>query len=76
MAYRGKRKKSISPWALTAVLLALLQWVSLRDVYASSRPEKTFLYTLLSILVPVTVPFFLFACREKDGGMPPRRMQN
>ena len=24
MAYRGKRKKSISPWALTAVLLALL----------------------------------------------------
>ena len=62
--------------AAVNLLLALLQWVSLRDVYASSRPEKTFLYTLLSILLPVAVPFFLFVCREKDGGMPPRRMQN
>ena len=66
-------------WALTAavqVLLTLLRWGCLYDVYASCRPEKKVLYLVLSILLPVTVPFFLFTCREKDGGMPPRKMQN
>ena len=62
--------------AAVNLLLTLLRWASLWDVYASCRPEKKVLYTLLSVLFPVTVPFFLFACREKDGGMPPRRMRN
>ena len=59
--------------AAVKLLQVLLQWVSLHDIYASSRPEKKALYTLLSILLPVTPPFFLFACREQDKGMPPRK---
>ena len=55
------------------LVLAFLRWVCLHDVYASCLPEKKALYTLLSVLLPVTVPFLLFACRGKDGGMPPRR---
>ena len=58
------------------LLLTVLRWTSLYDLYASCRPEKKVLYTLISVLFPVTVPFFLFACRDKDGGMPPRKMQN
>ena len=53
-----------------------LRWVCLHDVYASCVPEKKVLYTLLSILLPVVIPVLLFLCREKDVGMPPRRMQN
>ncbi len=59
--------------AAVNLLLMVLRWASMYDVYASSYPEKRVVYTVLSILLPVTAPFFLFACREKDGGMPPRR---
>lgn len=62
--------------AAVNLLLTVLRWASLHDVYASSRPEKRVLFTVLSILLPVTASFFLFACREKDGGMPPRKIEN
>jgi hypothetical protein len=29
---------------------------------------------ILSILFPVAEPFMVFACRNKDEGMPPRRV--
>ena len=58
------------------LLLTALQWASLYDIYASCIPEKKVLYTLLSILLPVTAPIFLFLCREKDTGMPPRKIEN
>ena len=64
----------VSAVAAAMNLLAMLfKWISLHDIYASSRPEKKSLYMLLSILLPVTVPFFLFACRDDDKGMPPRK---
>ena len=55
------------------LLMMLLQWTSLHDIYASSRPEKKGRFTLLSILLPVTAPVFLFICRDDDKGMPPRK---
>ena len=59
--------------AAVKLLLTILRWTCLHDIYGSSRPEKKALYTLLSILLPVTAPFLLFVCREKDAGMPPRK---
>lgn len=59
--------------AAVNLLLAVFRWVCLYDVYASSRPDRKVLFTVLSVFLPVTVPFFLFACRNRDGGMPPRR---
>ena len=62
--------------AAVRLLATVLQWTSLHDVYASCRPEKKVLFTVISVLFPVTAPFFLFTCREKDGGMPPRKIEN
>ena len=62
--------------AALKLLTMLVKWISLHHIYASSRPEKKGLFTLLSILLPVTVPFFLFVCRDDDKGMPPRKIEN
>lgn len=59
-------------WIL-AVAAAVLQYVCLYDLYASCTPNYKVLFLVLSILFNVTMPFLVFACRKKDGGMPPRR---
>lgn len=56
-----------------AITMTVFQYIALYDLYASCDPSNAVLYLLLSIFVSVTTPFFLFACRKKDGGMPPRR---
>lgn len=64
---------SVVLWVL-GLLRTVFQYVCLWDVYASCRPDRKVLYTVLSILLPVTLPFFLFVCRNKDTGMPPRKL--
>lgn len=59
-------------WVL-AVIGAVFQYVCLYDLYASCSPDNKVLFLVLSIIINVTLPFFLFACRNKDGGMPPRK---
>lgn len=39
------------------------------DVFASSRPEQKVVFLVLGILFPVTIPFFVFACRKYDLGL-------
>ena len=56
-----------------AITLYVFMYMSLYDLYASCDPSNAVLYLLLSIFINVTMPFFLFACRKKDYGMPPRR---
>lgn len=56
-----------------AVALAIVRFMALYDVYTSCDPQNNVLFVVLSILIPVTEPIFLFICRQKDGGMPPRR---
>lgn len=59
--------------AVLTIILAVFAWIALYDLYASSDPENAVLYLVLSILLGVTLPFFVFACRNKDLGMPPRK---
>jgi hypothetical protein len=59
-------------WVLNVVGL-VFQYVCYNDLYASCCPENQVLFLVLSILFNVTLPFFVFACRNKDGGMPPRK---
>ncbi len=59
-------------WVL-AVIVTVIQYVCLYDLYASSAPSYKVLFLVLSILFNVTMPFLVFACRKKDGGMPPRK---
>lgn len=56
-----------------AIVLAVFRYVALYDLFASCDPGNEVLYLVLSILFGITLPFFMFACRGKDRGMPPRR---
>lgn len=59
-------------WVL-GVFVVVFRYVCLYDLYASCNPDNKVLFLVLSILFNVTLPFFVFACRKKDGGMPPRK---
>lgn len=60
-------------WWAVAATATVFQYICLYDLYASCNPDNKVLFLVLSILVNITMPFFVFACRKKDGGMPPRR---
>ena len=61
--------------ALTGVTLvaAVFQYIAYYDLFASCQPENSVMYLVLSILFNITLPVFLFVCRNKDEGMPPRK---
>ena len=56
-----------------SIALAILEYIALYDLYGSCDPQNKVLYLVLSILFSVTMPVFVFVCRNKDEGMPPRR---
>lgn len=58
---------------VVAVIAMVFQYICLHNLYASCDPENRTVYTVLSILFAVVMPFLIFACRKKDLGMPPRR---
>lgn len=55
------------------IVLTVFQYMSLYDLYRSCHPNNAALYTVLSILISATMPFFVFFSRKKDLGMPPRK---
>ena len=55
-----------------AITETVFYYMSLYDYYASCRPDQKILFLLLSIFVGAPMPFFIFACRNDDLGMPPR----
>lgn len=61
------------PLAAAAVASAVIRFIALYDVFKSLDPDNAVLFLVLSILVGITEPFFLFFNRDKDAGMPPRR---
>ena len=56
-----------------AVTLTVVQYIAYYDLFTSCNRENAVLYLVLGIFIPVTLPFFVFACRKKDLGMPPRK---
>lgn len=56
----------------TVVYLVLRGFV-LYDVYSSCTSRFNVLFLVLGLIFPVLEPFFFFACRNKEEGMPPRR---
>lgn len=60
------------PLFAIAVTYAVFCYIALYNVFVSCKPDNAVLSLVLSILLPVTVPFFLLDCRKKDNGMPPR----
>ena len=55
------------------VWFMIIHFKSMYDLYKSCNPSRAVLFLLLSIFVAYPQPFFVFACRNQDLGMPPRR---
>lgn len=55
------------------IISAVFQCIALYDLYASCQPSNSVLYLVLSIVFNITQPIFMFICRNKDEGMPPRK---
>ena len=56
-----------------AIAVAVIQYMALYDLYQSCEPKNSVLYLVLSIFFNITLPIFVFLCRNKDEGMPPRK---
>ena len=52
-----------------AIWTTVVQYMALYDVYKSCDPGSAVLYLVLSILINICQPIFLFLCRNKDEGM-------
>ena len=61
------------PVLVVSIAAKVIRYIALYDVYTSVDSRNNVMYIILSILFPVTEPFFLFFSRKKDEGMPPRR---
>lgn len=55
---------------VVAIISTVVQYMALYDIYRSCEPDNATLYLVLSILVTMSQPVFLFLCRKKDGGLP------
>ena len=54
---------------VVSLVYTILNYKMCYDLFASCRPDLKVVFLLLSILFPVTMPFFVFACRKHDLGM-------
>lgn len=61
------------PFAIVASLISavttVFMYICMYKFFESCRPRFTMLYLILSIIIPVTHPFFVFACRNWDDGV-------
>ncbi len=66
------------PMIALAIAKTILYYLALYDVYTSCERKNNVIYLVLSIIPGVSTvakPLFLFLCRDKDEGMPPRRQE-
>lgn len=58
-----------------SVAVMVIRYMAYYDLYCSCDPRNGVLYLVLSIFITVTQSIFVFLCRNKDEGMPPRKAQ-
>jgi len=66
------------PLVGVAIGQAILYYMALYDVYTSCDARNNVVYLVVSIIPGISTiarPLFLFLCRDKDEGMPPRRQE-
>ena len=63
-------------YGMLAVLIVynVAYYKALYDLFRSCNPDLSLVFLLVSIFTTYPGPFFLFACRNKDLGMPPRQV--
>jgi len=60
---------------VVSLLSSIFSWICYYDLFSSCDPKHNTLYLVLGIFFGFLMSIFVFACREKDLGMPPRRTQ-
>ncbi len=60
---------------VVAVVQTVFAYIAYYDLFASCKPDNAVLFLVLSIFFSFLLPYFVFACRKKDLGMPPRKSQ-
>lgn len=63
----------VVPILAVAIGTAVIRYMALYDLYSSCDPGNKTVFLVIGILFGITEPVFLFLCRNKDLGMPPRR---
>ena len=63
----------ILPLSGISIAYRIIFFMALYDVYTSCDPNNKTLYLVLSIFFGIAQAICLFICRNKDGGMPPRK---
>ncbi len=64
----------ISSLSSVVGIVTLVFWhIALYDLYTSCTPKNNVVFLVLGIIFPFLTPFFIFANRNNDGGMPPRK---
>lgn len=61
------------PMLGVSIAAAVIRYMALYDLYSSCDPDNKVVFLVVGILIGITEPVFLFLCRNKDLGMPPRR---
>ena len=59
--------------AVLAIVNTVFMYMAYYDLFESCKPSQAVVFLILSIFFSFLLPFFVFACRKKDLGMPPRR---
>lgn len=60
--------------AAVAIVNSVFIYIAYYDLFVSSRPKAAVVFLILGIIFSFLLPYFVFACRKKDDGMPPRRV--
>lgn len=55
-----------------SAVFSVFSYMAYYDLFRSCDPGKSLVYLLVSIFTSYPLPFFLYSCRNKDLGMPPR----
>lgn len=58
---------------ILSIALIVFQFITLYDLFCSCNPDNSTMFLVLSILFGILRPFFIFADRKKDLGMPARQ---
>lgn len=58
---------------VVSIVLMVFRYIALHNIYVSCVPGNAVLYLVLSIVFSFLTPVFVFLCRKKDEGMPPRK---
>lgn len=56
-----------------SIVVSVFTYMAYYDLFVSSRPKSAVAFLVLGIIFSFLLPYFVFACRKKDDGMPPRR---